>query len=92
MTQTKQDKTIEQYKRALGIAMAALEMYADPSSYHAIAFMFDAPCGHFANDFSRTKQGGYNRPMPGKTARWAMRELARKYGGLHFYSKNIVSG
>lgn len=83
----KRDKEIERYKRALGIAMDALNVYADPESYHAVAFAFDRPCGDFADDFSRTKHPHYNRPMPGKAARAAVRKLERSYGSLSFYSQ-----
>lgn len=80
------DREIEKYKRALGIAMDALEMYADPRSYHAVAFLFDRPCGDFADDFSRDRWSDYNRPMPGKAARAAMRKLAKRYGNLAYLS------
>lgn len=83
----KRDKEIERYKRALGIAMDALNMYASPDSYFAIGFGFDRPCGDFADDFSRVKLSDYNRPMPGKIARAAIRKLQRSYGGLGFYSQ-----
>lgn len=54
---------------------AALEFYADPQSYHAIAFLVDRPAGGFADDFD-DEHGDefYERPMPGKTARRALGE------------------
>jgi len=54
---------------------AALEFYANPETYHAIAMLGDRPCGEFADDFSEdewTKESGYDRPMPGKIARAAL--------------------
>lgn len=80
----KRDKEIERYKLALGIAVDALMMYADPESYHAVAFAFDRPCGDFADDFSRTTHPHYDRAMPGKTARMAMRKLEKRYGSLTY--------
>jgi hypothetical protein len=51
----------------------ALVMYADPESYHAIAFYFDRPCGEFADDFSEDHGNSfYQRPMPGARARAAL--------------------
>mgnify|MGYP001563941885 FL=1 len=78
---------IEKYKKALGIVVDALEMYAREDSYHAVAFLFDRPCGDFADDFSRVKDSDYNRPMPGKTARAAFRELDRRFGSLSYISR-----
>jgi hypothetical protein len=49
----------------------ALEFYADPDSYAAIAFLFDPPCGGFAEDFD-APHDNYERPMPGSTARAAL--------------------
>lgn len=85
------DKELEKYKRALGIALDALNMYADPESYHAAAFAFDRPCGCFADDFSRTTHPHYNRAMPGKRARQALRTLERKYGSLTFVEPSGAS-
>lgn len=49
---------------------AALEFYADPQTYHAVAFMADPPCGDFIDDFSEDHGDEfYERPMPGKLAR-----------------------
>lgn len=79
-------KEIERYKRALGIALDALTAYADPASYHAVAFLFDRPCGEFADDFSRVRESGYNRPMPGKLARQAFRNLGKRYPNLPYIS------
>ena len=46
---------------------AALEVYADPSFYHACSFMFDRPTGGFDEDFDYDDE--YERDMPGKHAR-----------------------
>lgn len=79
---------IEKYKRALGIALDALAEYADPETYHAIAFMADRPAGSFADDFDR-KHGHefYDRPMPGKLARSTLKSLAKRYPDLPYYSR-----
>lgn len=54
----------------------ALEFYADPASYHAIAFLTDPPCGGFADDFDEDHGDDfYDRPMPGKKAREVLREF-----------------
>jgi len=51
----------------------ALAFYADPGTYHAVAFLFDRPCGGFEEDFSRDHGDDfYERSMPGKTAREAL--------------------
>lgn len=51
-----------------------LETYADPENYHGIAFLFDPPCGGFVNDFDEGHDHiGYDRPMPGKRARAALK-------------------
>ena len=51
----------------------ALEFYADPGTYHAISFMCDPPGGGWVEDFDDDHgDDGYNRPMPGKTARAAL--------------------
>ena len=51
----------------------ALEFYADPASYFAIAFIPDPPCGEFMEDFSDDhgddQLSGYR---PGKRARQAL--------------------
>lgn len=86
---TKRDREIERYKRALGIAVDALAVYGDPESYHAVAFLFDRPCGDFADDFSRVQHPCYERPMPGKAARAALRKLERNYQSLEYYSRTM---
>lgn len=78
---------IEQYKKALGIALGALEVYADPETYHAIAIMADRPAGDFADDFSKVPGSWYDRPMPGKTARAALKKLEQRYGDLSVYRR-----
>ncbi len=71
---------LSRYRRALGDAIEALQLYADVESYHAVVVMADRPAGAFADDFSYDK--GYGRKMPGKAARRALRALERKYGDL----------
>lgn len=51
---------------------AALEVYADPGFYHACMFMFDRPTGGFDEDFDYDED--YERDMPGKLARAALKE------------------
>jgi hypothetical protein len=54
----------------------ALEFYADPENYHAIAFLPNRPCGEFAEDFDENHgHPDYDRPMPGKRAREALKEM-----------------
>lgn len=58
----------------LGKALDVVEFYADPENYHAISFLFDRPCGGFADDFDEDHgHPDYNRPMPGKLARGLLR-------------------
>lgn len=53
--------------------LSALAFYADPGVYHAVAFLFDPPCGGFDEDFDEDHGDEfYQRPMPGKRARAAM--------------------
>lgn len=73
---------LKRYKRALGNVLEALQVYADPETYHAIAFMADRPAGEFADDFSKVPGSGYDRPMPGKRARKALLQMERVYGDL----------
>jgi hypothetical protein len=81
------DKEIERYKKALGIALDALQVYADPETYYAIAIMADRPAGDFADDFSKVPGSWYNRPMPGKTARAAFAKLDKRFGDLSAYRR-----
>jgi hypothetical protein len=74
---------IKQYREAMGRFYIALAMYANPESYHAIAFAVDRPAGEFADDFEEDHgHSFYNRPMPGKLARQAMAEVAKKFPEL----------
>lgn len=43
----------------------ALDFYADPETYFAVAFLGDPPCGPFLEDFSETELGR----KPGNVAR-----------------------
>lgn len=78
------DILIEQYKRALGIAIDALRFYADPETYHAIMIVPDRPAGLFADDFGPDNDFEYQRPMPGRCARDAIERLGAEYGDLEF--------
>jgi hypothetical protein len=75
------DIALKAMRRAHAVALkrireleAALWMYADPNSYYATSFLFDPPCGEFRDDFSLVKWSDYNRKMPGKLARRALRK------------------
>jgi len=82
---SKRDAKLERYKKALGIAIDTIEFYADPEQYHAIMFVADRPAGAFADDFDEYHGNSfYDRPMPGKTARLAIKTLREKYGKLTF--------
>lgn len=48
----------------------ALEFYAEPETYHGVAFMLDPPGGGWAEDFDYDAE--YERDMPGKLARAAL--------------------
>lgn len=51
----------------------ALEFYADPASYFAIAFIPDPPCGEFMDDFSDDHgDGDFPGYRAGKRARAAL--------------------
>jgi hypothetical protein len=71
------DARIAKYDRLLGILIDALQMYADPSFYHAITIIGDRPTGGFDEDISRVQGSDYNRPMPGKLARKALRDAEK---------------
>jgi hypothetical protein len=76
---------LKRYQKALGMVMEALEFYADPEEYHAVAFMVERPAGGFADDFGSPREHRhphYDRPMPGKRARKALKKLTKRYGDL----------
>ena len=50
----------------------ALEFYADPATYRAIAFLPDPPCGEFAEDFDDPGDQNFPGERPGKLARAAL--------------------
>jgi hypothetical protein len=59
-------------------AINALEFYANPDTYFAIAFIADQPAGEFVDDFSNDHGcDQYERPMPGKMARYAIDYIAQ---------------
>lgn len=63
----------------MGLALKALDFYADPGTYFAIGFFPDLPCGEFIKDFSATPDLGNK---PGKKARKAIDTIIKKYGNL----------
>lgn len=76
------EATLERHQRLSGTLHDALKFYADPESYHAIAFMCDRPCGEFADDFGPVTHPHYSRIMPGKHARQTLQEAERDFGDL----------
>lgn len=63
----------------------ALEFYADPENYFAIAFWFDPPCGAFREDFSdadHLTEEPFGRAMPGKLARQVLGLERAAEGGV----------
>jgi hypothetical protein len=74
------DKRIAKYERLCSLLIEALTIYADPSFYHAITIIGDRPTGGFDEDVSRVHGSIYNRPMPGKLARKALRDAERLVG------------
>lgn len=77
------------YKKALGMALEALQFYADPENYHAMSFLADRPAGGFADDFNRNHgHEFYDRPMPGKLARATIKKLVKHYGDLATVSRS----
>jgi hypothetical protein len=80
---SKDQKDLLRYRKALTIAVDALERYGDPTFYHAIAIIGDAPTGGFDKDISRVdKSFGYDRKMPGAHARKAINLLRKRFGSL----------
>jgi hypothetical protein len=55
--------------------LSALEFYASPDTYHAIAIWPDPPCGEFMDDYSEHGDSIYppGDQRPGKRAREALR-------------------
>ena len=63
------EKVVQEEMRAdIKALMEAVDFYANPETYFAIAFISDPPCGAFVEDFSETALG----MKPGKKARQAM--------------------
>lgn len=61
------------HEEALHLAVAALQNYANPSSYRGIAFVAEAPAGWFYLDFGSTEHT--RRMMPGKLAREVLSKI-----------------
>ena len=57
----------------------ALSFYGSPSSYHAIWFVVDPPCGGFADDLSEDHGDDYERQMPGKLAREVLATVRERH-------------
>jgi len=68
-------------RKQISALAEALSFYADPESYHAIAFIGDPPCGEFSDDFSDVDHYHYDRPMPGKLARETLDAIEKEEGG-----------
>ncbi len=58
-------------RKAVAIAVNALEFYANPETYFALMIMSDPPSGEFTRDFGDTHLGR----KPGKKARKAIDRL-----------------
>lgn len=67
--------TTKQYERALSAAIETLSLYADPESYHAIAFLCDPPCGWFSKDVGKVNHPHY-KYKPGKQARKTLARIS----------------
>lgn len=72
MTEKSSDETIQKLRahiemldQKLAKAIDALDFYGAPTTYFAIGFWPDPPCGEFMADFSDTEFGR----KPGKLAR-----------------------
>jgi len=71
--------SIERLHAREGRLVEALEFYADPETYFAISFLYDPPCGEFADDFEELSgelghPDGSEWTKPGKRARAALRD------------------
>lgn len=64
----------------------SLYFYGDPSNYVGIAFLGDAPCGDFAEDFSEVEIYG---EKPGKKAREVIEYLLEQEQFVSKYNKKI---
>jgi hypothetical protein len=71
------DMRVAKYEKLCCLLVEALSMYADPGFYHAITIIGDRPTGGFDEDVSRVQGSDYNRPMPGKLARQALRNAEK---------------
>lgn len=61
-------------KESIERMVEALSFYANVGIYHGCGFKFDRPTGGFDEDFSEDHGDPfYDRPMPGKLAREALR-------------------
>jgi hypothetical protein len=68
-------RMVRRHDQALILAIETLGLYANPTSYHAVAFIADRPAGWFADDFSHDKN--YGRWMPGKQARKTLARIQK---------------
>jgi hypothetical protein len=82
---------VKKHNATMRIAMKALEFYANPETYHAVAFLFDPPTGGYETDFGLEHgHPGYRRPMPGKTARQASRAIDKLFKKTPLRSKQRI--
>jgi hypothetical protein len=65
------------HDRALILAIETLALYANPESYHAIAMIYERPCGWFEGDVSKTDHPHYAREMHGDAARKALAKIQK---------------
>lgn len=64
-------------EKALILAIETLADYANPESYHAIAFIADRPAGWFIDDVSKVDRPDYRRKMHGAAARKALKKIEK---------------
>jgi hypothetical protein len=69
-----QEARIAELEAALDAVVEALQVYADPTFYHACSFMFERPTGGFDEDFGPNEDYDYDKP--GKHARETLAALA----------------
>lgn len=70
-------RMVRRHDRALILAIETLALYANPESYHAIAMLYDRPCGWFEGDVSKTDHPHYDRKMHGAAARKALAKIQK---------------
>lgn len=70
------EKDVSEAESERELLRDAVKFYADEGVYHGCSFSFDRPTGGFDDDFSLDAGSEYDRPMPGKRAREALRQMS----------------